>query len=167
MTWCKPKWSNVSFRKPSQQQAGQPIASFWDLHRIIFGVLMDLFFTLVCCHRIGLCLITQSISWTEACQATLSMEILQARILEWITTPSSKGTPNQGSNPSLPYCRQILYWLSHQGDKHENLGFISHIDARGGNGNPLQCSCLENYMHRGAWQASVHWVTKSQTRLRD
>ena len=35
----------------------------------------------------------------------------------------------------------------------------------GGNGNPLQCSCLENPMHRGAWQAIVHRVTKSQTRL--
>ena len=32
----------------------------------------------------------------------------------------------------------------------------------GGNGNPLQYSCLENFMDRGAWQATVHWVTKSQ-----
>ena len=32
----------------------------------------------------------------------------------------------------------------------------------GGNGNPLQYSCLENSMDRGAWQATVHWVTKSQ-----
>ena len=35
----------------------------------------------------------------------------------------------------------------------------------GGNGNPLQHSCLENPMHRGAWQAIVHRVTKSRTRL--
>ena len=32
-----------------------------------------------------------------------------------------------------------------------------------GNGNPLQYSCLENAMDRGAWQATVHGVTKSQT----
>ena len=32
-----------------------------------------------------------------------------------------------------------------------------------GNGNPLQYSCLENSMDRGAWQAIVHGVTKSQT----
>ena len=32
-----------------------------------------------------------------------------------------------------------------------------------GNGNPLQYSCLENPMDRGAWQAAVHGVTKSQT----
>ena len=34
-----------------------------------------------------------------------------------------------------------------------------------GNGNPLQYSCLENSMDGGAWQATVHGVTKNQTRL--
>ena len=33
----------------------------------------------------------------------------------------------------------------------------------GGNGNPLQCSCLGNLMDRGAWQAMVHGITKSRT----
>ena len=32
-----------------------------------------------------------------------------------------------------------------------------------GHGNPLQYSCLENPMDRGAWQATVHEVTQSQT----
>ena len=36
-----------------------------------------------------------------------------------------------------------------------------------GNGNPLQYSCLENSMDRGAWWATVHGVTKHQTQLRD
>ena len=36
-----------------------------------------------------------------------------------------------------------------------------------GDSNPLQCSCLENSMDRGAWWATVHEVTKSWTRLRD
>ena len=31
------------------------------------------------------------------------------------------------------------------------------------NGNPLQYSCLENPMDRGAWQATVHGIAKSQT----
>ena len=35
--------------------------------------------------------------------------------------------------------------------------------ARGGHGNPLQYSCLENPMDRGVWRAIVHRVTKSQT----
>ena len=33
----------------------------------------------------------------------------------------------------------------------------------GGHGNPLQYSCLENPMDRGAWCATVHWVAKSHT----
>ena len=36
-----------------------------------------------------------------------------------------------------------------------------------GKDNPLQYSCLENPMDRGVWQAIVHGVTKSQTRLND
>ena len=35
----------------------------------------------------------------------------------------------------------------------------------GGHGNPFQYSCLENSMDRGAWRATVHGVTKSQTQL--
>ena len=34
-----------------------------------------------------------------------------------------------------------------------------------GNGYPVQYSCLENVMDRGAWQATTHGVTKSQTQL--
>ena len=36
-----------------------------------------------------------------------------------------------------------------------------------GNGNPLEYSCLENPTDRGAWQATVHGVAMSQTRLSD
>ena len=35
-----------------------------------------------------------------------------------------------------------------------------------GNGNPLQCSCLENPMDRGAWWATVRGVTKSRIQLK-
>ena len=35
-----------------------------------------------------------------------------------------------------------------------------------GNGSPLQYSCLENHMDRGAWWAVVHGVTKSQIQLK-
>ena len=36
-----------------------------------------------------------------------------------------------------------------------------------GNGNPLQYSCLENPMDRGAWRATVHGVAMSRTRMSD
>ena len=46
--------------------------------------------------------------------------------------------------------------------------YLGQEDTLGeGNGNPLQYSCLGNLMDRGAWQGTVHEVTKSQTQLRD
>ena len=36
----------------------------------------------------------------------------------------------------------------------------------GGRDNPLQCSCLENPMDRGAWRPTVHGVTKGQIQLK-
>ena len=49
-----------------------------------------------------------------------------------------------------------------------NAGDLGSIPGLGrspgeGNGNPLQCSCLENPIDRGAWWATVHEVTKSWT----
>ena len=48
-----------------------------------------------------------------------------------------------------------------------DVGLIpgSGRSAGGENGNPLQDSCLEYSMDRGAWRAAVHGVTKSQIRL--
>ena len=50
-----------------------------------------------------------------------------------------------------------------------NLGTIPGLGRSpgGGHGNPLQYSCLENYMDRGTWGAIVHGVAKSRTRLSD
>ena len=49
-----------------------------------------------------------------------------------------------------------------------DLGSIpgSGRSAGGGHSNPPQYSCLENPMDRGAWQATVHRVAQSQTRLK-
>ena len=53
-----------------------------------------------------------------------------------------------------------------------NAGDLGSIPGSGrspgeGNVNPLQYSRLENHIDRGAWQATVHGVAKSQTRLSD
>ena len=53
-----------------------------------------------------------------------------------------------------------------------NVGDLGLIPGLGrslgeGNDNPLQYSCLENHMDRGAWQATVHGIIKSRTQLRD
>jgi len=70
-----------------------------------------------------------------------------------------------------------LYHLSFPGgsdskESARNSGDLSSIPWSGrapseGNGNPLQYSCLENSVDRGAWRATVHGVTKSRTRLSD
>ena len=54
----------------------------------------------------------------------------------------------QWNNIGTSATTQVTTWLSLQG-----------------NGSPLQFSCLENSMDGGAWQATVHRVTKSQTQL--
>ena len=52
-----------------------------------------------------------------------------------------------------------------QSSSRETVSFQSWLAE--GNGAPLQYSCLENPMDRGAWWAAVHGVTKSRTRLSD
>ena len=49
---------------------------------------------------------------------------------------------------------------------HQKMGYLGKT-IREGNGTPLQYSCLENPMDRGAWWAAVHEVAKSWTLLND
>ena len=54
-----------------------------------------------------------------------------------------------------------------ESDTTERLHFHFSLSCIGeGNGNPLQCSCLENPMDKGAWWATVLGFTKSQTPLK-
>ena len=69
------------------------------------------------------------------------------------------------ANDGLPW------WLSGE-ESACKTGDVCLIPGLGrspgeGNGNPLQYSCLGNPMDRGGWWATVHEVTKSQTRLSD
>ena len=66
--------------------------------------------------------------WTVARQAPLSMGILQARILEWVAMPSSRGSSwprNQAWVSCI--CRKILYHLSHQGSNDRFRGSWFHF----------------------------------------
>ena len=61
-------------------------------------------------------------------------------------------------------------FLGSSGDKESacnvgDLGLILESSPGVGNGNPLQYSCLENSMDRGAWWAIVHETAKSQMGL--
>ena len=69
----------------------------------------------------------------------------------------------QGLNPGLLHCRWILYQLSHKGSARIK---VAYPFSREGNGNPLQCPCLENPRDGGAWWAAVYGVAQSRTRLK-
>ena len=80
-----------------------------------------------------------------------------------------------GSRFSTLYCRVMQHILpagSNSKVSAYNAGDPGSVPGLGrspeeGNGNPLQYSCLENPMDRGAWQATVHKVAKSQIQLGD
>ena len=56
---------------------------------------------------------------------------------------------------------------ANEGDIRDEVSLLGSGRSPGeGNGNPLQNSCLKNPMDRGAWQATVHGVAESQTRLK-
>ena len=58
-------------------------------------------------------------------------------------------------------------WGRWGSDMTEQLHFHFSLSCIGeGNGNPLQCSCLENPRDRGTWWAAVYGVTQSRTRLK-
>ena len=58
-------------------------------------------------------------------------------------------------------------WDLKESDTTEQLHFHFSLSCIGeGNGNPLQCSCLENSRGGGAWWAAVYGVAQSQTRLK-
>ena len=66
--------------------------------------------------------------------------------------------------------RGLPWWLSYK-ESTCNAGDTGLIPGSGrspgeGHGNPLQYSCLENPMDRGAWQATVHRVAQSQIQLK-
>ena len=58
-------------------------------------------------------------------------------------------------------------WGREESDTTERLHFHFSLSRIGeGNGNPLQCACLENPRDRGAWWVAVYGVAQSQTRLK-
>ena len=60
-----------------------------------------------------------------------------------------------------------VYGVAKSWTRLSDFPFIFHFQAlEKDNGNPLQCSCLENPRDGGAWWAAVYGVAQSQTRLK-
>ena len=87
----------------------------------------------------------------------------QHRGRQWHPTPVlSPG--NSHGRKSLVGCSP---WGCEESDTTERLHFHFLLSCIGeGNGNALQCSCLENPRDVGAWWAGVYGVTQSRTRLK-
>ena len=94
--------------------------------------------------------------WLQRC---LKYNILA----QWHPTPVLLLGKSHGRR-SLEGCSP---WGHEESDTTERLPFHFSLSCTGeGNGNPLQCSCLENPRDRGAWWAAVYGVTQSRTRLK-
>ena len=82
---------------------------------------------------------------------------------QWHPTPALLPGKSHGWR-SLVGCSP---WGRKESDTTERLPFHFSLSCIGeGNGNPLQCSCLENPRDRGAWWAAVYGVARSRTRLK-
>ena len=82
---------------------------------------------------------------------------------QWHPTPVLLPGKSHGWR-SLVGCSPWGCWES---DTTERLHFHFSLSCIGeGNGNPLECSCLENPRDGGAWWASVYGVAQSRTRLK-
>ena len=121
------------------------------MKRISFGVGVLVLESLVGLHR------------------TVQLQLLQCyRLgnrfgLQWHPTPVFLPGESQGSG-SLVCCSP---WGRKEFDTTERLHFHYSLSCIGeGNGNPLQCSCLENPRDGGAWRAAIYGVTQSRTRLK-
>ena len=91
------------------------------------------------------------------------MLVVVQRRRQWQPTPVLLPGESQGRG-SLAGCSPRGRWGS---DTTERLHFHFLLSGIGeGNGNPLQCSCLENPRDGGAWWAAVYGVTHSRTRLK-
>ena len=95
--------------------------------------------------------LTLVIPWTVDCQAPLSVRFPRQEYWSGLPFPSPGNLPNPGIELKPPAMQET--W---------DMGSIpgSGRYPGGGHGNPLQFSCLENPMDRGAWQSTVHGVTK-------
>ena len=83
--------------------------------------------------------------------------------MQWHPTPVFLPGKSHGRR-SLVGCS---LWGHEESDTTELLHFGFSLSPIGeGNGNPLQCSCLENPRDGGAWWAAVYGIAQSRTRLK-
>ena len=92
------------------------------------------------------------------------LRIKERQRRQWQPTPVLLPGKSHGRR-SLGGCSP---WGREESDTTEQLHFHFSLPCIGeGNGNPLQCSCLENPRDGGAWWAAIYGVAQSRTRLKE
>ena len=117
------------------------------------------------------------ISWRR--RASLVAQRLKCLPTMWETWVQSLGREDPLEKEMATHSSILVWripWIEELGglqstgrkesDMTKQLHFHFHFPGEG-NGNPLQYSCLENSMDRGAWCAAVHGVAQSLTQLSD
>ena len=88
-------------------------------------------------------------------------------VLQWLTSSPITRRQSSGSCDAASHLLQDLdlQVAAVRSERRLQWQVQWKMKEGGGNGNPLQYSCLENSMDRGAWGATVHGITRSQTQL--
>ena len=102
--------------------------------------------------------------WHETCYCFRTRKVVDYKMWPWhkidllVVSVALRSFPG-GTSGKEPAC---------QCRRHKRHGFDPWVGRSpgGGHGNPLQYSCLENPMHRGAWRATVYSVPQSWTWLK-
>ena len=124
------------------------VDSSWGLFSIVISAVILLIFFIIFFHSISLFLYS---CWTIHSQTFLLFDKMTYNLfLSFLNTIFN-----------------VFFWGREESDTTERLHFHFSLSCFGeGNGNPLQCSCLENPRDREAWWAAVYGVTQSRTRLK-
>ena len=118
-------------------------------------------------HRVllvvGWCWVLNSSGFLCVNSHYLILPRVSSRRRQWHPTPALLPGESHGQK-SLVGCSPWGCW---ELDTTEQLHFHFSLSCIGeGNGNPLQCSCLEDPRDGGSWWAAVSGVTQSRTRLK-
>ena len=104
-------------------------------------------------------------------RGTASEVSQRLKCLNWAPIGTRQWHPTPGLLPGKSHGWRSLVgcspWGRKESDTTERLPFHFSLSCiREGNGNPLQCSCLENPRDGGAWWAALYRVAQSRTRLK-
>ena len=161
--WQKRQGYIMGKRKPLQKTMSRKMDSFFDMLKSQTGLF------LILCAKINSNELKTEI-WDLKPKTSRGKHRQYYQYVFW---SASSGKRNKSHSKQIGL-DQTHGFLGGSGGRESScsVGDLDSILGLGkspgeGNGSPLQYSCLENSMNRGAWKATVHGVSKSQTWLSD